>query len=106
LKHRSKYNALCLYSQINKSSRQKLCWTCPAGSQISFGKTLLSAGGYTTNIKRRFAEHNDSQSFHTSKYAPWKLEMYFVFSTETKALKFEKYLKSGSGRAFAQMHFM
>jgi hypothetical protein len=36
---------------------------------------------------------------------PWKLECYFAFGCETLARDFEKYLKSGSGRAFAKRHF-
>jgi len=36
---------------------------------------------------------------------PWKLVVAVEFATETVALSFERYLKSGSGRAFAQCHF-
>jgi hypothetical protein len=42
---------------------------------------------------------------HTSKYAPWQLKTYVAFSDEKKAHAFEKYLKSGSGRAFAKKRF-
>ncbi|MFA5074519.1 MAG: GIY-YIG nuclease family protein [Candidatus Babeliales bacterium] len=61
--------------------------------------------GYTNNLKQRLADHNCGQSIHTSKLGPWQLETYFVFSEESKAIAFEKYLKSGSGRAFAKKHF-
>jgi len=46
--------------------------------------------------------HNDGQSPHTSKFKSWKLVTYVAFSDESKAIDFEKYLKSGSGRAFAE----
>jgi hypothetical protein len=36
---------------------------------------------------------------------PWALQTYFGFSDSAKADKFEQYLKSGSGRAFAKKHF-
>jgi putative endonuclease len=61
--------------------------------------------GYTNNLKERFADHNQGKSVHTAKYRPWQLETYFAFSDEAKAVAFEKYLKSGSGRVFAKKHF-
>jgi putative endonuclease len=57
--------------------------------------------GITSDLKRRFAEHNGGKSPHTSKYAPWRLVTYVAFSDEQKAETFERYLKSGSGHAFA-----
>jgi len=61
--------------------------------------------GYTTNLKQRFADHNSGESVHTNKYMPWKLCTYIAFDTKEKAMEFEKYLKSGSGRAFVKKHF-
>jgi putative endonuclease len=61
--------------------------------------------GYTIDLKQQFKDHNQSKSIHTSKYAPWQLEVYFAFKEESKAIAFEKYLKSGSGRVFAKKHF-
>jgi predicted GIY-YIG superfamily endonuclease len=58
--------------------------------------------GVTTDLKQRFAEHNAGKSAHTSKYVPWKLVTYVAFSDEQKAEAFERYLKSGSGHAFAR----
>ncbi len=46
--------------------------------------------------------HNAGKSPHTSKHLPWKLVTYIAFSDERKAEIFERYLKSGSGHAFAQ----
>ncbi len=61
--------------------------------------------GYTTNIKERLKKHNQKECIHTCKYAPWKLKNYFAFEKKEKAIEFEKYLKSSSGRAFAKKHF-
>jgi len=61
--------------------------------------------GYTINLKERVADHNQGKSVHTAKYSPWVLEAYFAFREEDKAVAFEKYLKSGSGRVFAKKHF-
>ena len=57
--------------------------------------------GLTSDIKDRIDAHNEGRSPHTSKYKPWKLVTYLAFSNESKAVEFEQYLKSGSGRAFA-----
>jgi len=35
----------------------------------------------------------------------WQLNYYFATANQMKAKKFEKYLKSGSGRAFTIKHF-
>ncbi len=61
--------------------------------------------GYTINLKDRFADHNGGKSVHTAKYMPWQLEAYFAFREEAKAIAFERYLKSGSGRVFSKKHF-
>ncbi len=61
--------------------------------------------GVTSNLDRRVKEHNAGKSVHTNKFKPWKLSICIGFSDRTKALRFEQYLKSGSGRAFAKKHF-
>lgn len=58
--------------------------------------------GVTADLKQRIPEHNAGKSSHTSKYIPWKLVMYVAFSDKQKAETFERYLKSGSGHAFAK----
>ncbi|MFH1980339.1 MAG: GIY-YIG nuclease family protein [Pseudomonadota bacterium] len=57
--------------------------------------------GITTNLPERLKAHNTGQSPHTSKHRPWRLVTYIAFSDHHLATKFEKYLKSGSGRTFA-----
>jgi predicted GIY-YIG superfamily endonuclease len=58
--------------------------------------------GVTSDLKQRLAEHNAGKSPHTSKYVPWRLVTYVAFSDREKAAVFERYLKSGSGHAFAR----
>ena len=58
--------------------------------------------GVTSDLRRRILDHNAGKSPHTSKYGPWKLVTYVAFSDEQKAETFERYLKSGSGHAFAK----
>ena len=57
--------------------------------------------GLTDNIQSRLIDHNSGKSSHTAKYKPWRLVFHCWFDDATKASAFEKYLKSGSGRAFA-----
>ena len=58
--------------------------------------------GLTDDVPTRLKDHNSGKSRHTSKYKPWKIISFHYFENEEVALKFEKYLKSGSGRAFAK----
>ena len=58
--------------------------------------------GATVNLKRRIADHNKGKSAHTAKCTPWELLWYCAFTDKYKALEFERYLKSHSGRAFAK----
>lgn len=39
---------------------------------------------------------------HTAKFRPWRIETAISFRSESKAMAFEKYLKSGSDREFAR----
>lgn len=57
--------------------------------------------GLTSDLKRRLQEHNAGKPRHTSKYKPWRVVTYLAFSDEARARDFERYIKSGSGHAFA-----
>lgn len=61
--------------------------------------------GVTTDPNRRLDEHNSGKSIHTNKFKPWELSVCIGFAESAKARRFEQYLKSGSGRAFAKRHF-
>jgi putative endonuclease len=58
--------------------------------------------GITDDLRSRLRKHNAGEVSHTSKYAPWAIKTYIAFSDKAQAFKFEKYLKSPSGRAFAK----
>ena len=45
---------------------------------------------------------NAGKSPHTAKFKPWRLVTYIAFSDRANAESFERYLKSGSGHAFAR----
>jgi len=57
--------------------------------------------GFSADLKTRIKAHNHGQSPHTSKYKPWNLITYLAFNEKSTAMAFEKYLKSHSGKAFA-----
>jgi hypothetical protein len=50
-------------------------------------------------------EHNSGECKTTSTDRPWRIETAIFFRNEAKAHDFERYLKSGSGRAFSKRRF-
>ncbi|WP_024514880.1 GIY-YIG nuclease family protein [Bradyrhizobium sp. Tv2a-2] len=61
--------------------------------------------GIADDVPARLIKHNAGEVSHTSKYRPWRIRTYVAFTDESLAFAFERYLKSGSGRAFAKKHF-
>lgn len=57
--------------------------------------------GITDNIHKRLQHHNFGGSKHTSKVNSWEVAASVAFKDAEQTHAFEKYLKSGSGRAFA-----
>ncbi len=68
--------------------------TCPAQTYV----------GPTDDVDRRLAVHNAGGSVHTARSRPWRLVTYTAFQDREQAARFESYLKTGSGRAFAKRH--
>ena len=61
--------------------------------------------GFSKDVNARLKKHNEGGDKYTAKYKPWKIKNTISFNGKAKALAFEKYLKSHSGRAFAKKHF-
>jgi predicted GIY-YIG superfamily endonuclease len=59
----------------------------------------------TADLRQRIRAHNQRRVSHTSKYAPWRIKTYLAFSDRDQAFRFESYLKTASGRAFAKKRF-
>jgi hypothetical protein len=74
-------NVICLHPSQHQLSRTRIHWR---------------DRGFET------ASPNAGKSAHTTKFRPWELVWYCAFRDKYKALAFEKYLKSHSGRAFAK----
>jgi len=60
--------------------------------------------GLTSNVAARLMFHNKGLSLHTSTGRPWRIDVIVEFADESRAIAFEKYLKSGSGLAFSKRH--
>ncbi len=71
---------------------------------------LCSNGDYykgcTNDLEKRIAQHQNGQVDSTKDLLPIKLVTYTSFTEKQKAYEFEKYLKSGSGRAFLKKHLV
>jgi putative endonuclease len=61
--------------------------------------------GRTKDVDERLRWHNEGPCGYTVHHRPWSLVVSLEFPDEGTAAHFEKYLKSGSGRAFAKRHF-
>ena len=55
--------------------------------------------GFTDDLRARFKNHNSGRVRHTAKWKPWRVKTYVAFSDCARAVEFEKYLKTASGRA-------
>ncbi|MDP3784968.1 MAG: GIY-YIG nuclease family protein [bacterium] len=62
--------------------------------------------GCTNDIKDRLIRHQKGQVPATAGRLPIALSFYFAINDKYKAFTFEKYLKSGSGRAFIKKHLI
>ena len=61
--------------------------------------------GRATDVDERLDWHNAGPCGYTLRHRPWRVVVSMQFPTEQEAARFERYLKSGSGRAFATRHF-
>ena len=62
--------------------------------------------GVTSDVVARLSAHNAGQNRSTAPWKPWIIDVIIEFRTERMAVRFEKYLKSGAGHAFASRHFV
>jgi predicted GIY-YIG superfamily endonuclease len=61
--------------------------------------------GVTEDLHACLAKHNAGGAPHTSKFKPWRIQTAIAFNCKEKAIAFEDYLKTGSGREFSKHHF-
>jgi putative endonuclease len=68
----------------------------------SEGSSERCYAGLTDDLKERLARHNAGDVPHTSKFQPWRIKTAVAFTDRSRAVEFERYLKTSSGRAFAK----
>ena len=62
--------------------------------------------GCTSNLETRLEAHKSGKVNYSSSRLPIDLNCYIAFKDKYKAYDFERYLKSGSGKAFSQKRFI
>ncbi|MBI1305118.1 MAG: GIY-YIG nuclease family protein [Bacteroidetes bacterium] len=62
--------------------------------------------GCTSNLLIRLSYHEKGRVSFTSTRLPVSVIIYLTFNNKYRAYQFEKYLKSGSGRAFMKKRFL
>jgi len=71
--------------------------------ELSSGKKYV---GQTSNLTRRLEEHKSGRGRFTRKYEVKKLLYFEQCNSRSEALKREKYLKSGQGRAWLKQNLI
>lgn len=62
--------------------------------------------GYSSDLRQRIEDHIRGKVTTTKIYNEPRLIWYCAFTNKKKALDFERYLKAGSGHAFAKKHLV
>ena len=62
--------------------------------------------GSTSDLKQRLATHNAGGNVSTQPHRPWKIAWYAGFPNKQTATDFELYLKTASGKAFANKRLL
>ncbi len=58
--------------------------------------------GITKDLRERLKAHNAGEVPHSAKRRPWRIKTAIAFTDKARAIDFERYLKTSSGRAFAK----
>lgn len=54
--------------------------------------------GYTENLQKRLAAHNNREVLSTKALIPWKIIFYEFYTNKNDALRREKYFKTTAGK--------
>ncbi|MEK9201668.1 MAG: GIY-YIG nuclease family protein [Patescibacteria group bacterium] len=58
--------------------------------------------GFTSDLRKRFKEHNNNENTYTKGRGPFELLYYEAYRNKTDARSREKQLKSGQGKAYVR----
>ena len=56
--------------------------------------------GFTTDLRKRFKQHNNNENTYTKGRGPFELIYYEAYKNKTDARSREKQLKSGQGKGY------
>jgi putative endonuclease len=93
-------------SEITRSARKSFAHAPGVTPAVHYVYVLRSVSdhgfyiGYSANLRKRFKQHVQGDSFATSYRGPWELIYYEAYVDQADSLGREKYLKSGAGRRF------
>ena len=93
------YESEVCRAEANKRRRMKFYYVYILQSESDQERFYI---GFTEDLDSRLKVHNSGGCYHTSKYKPWRVKTAIAFVDRQKALNFEEYLKTPSGRAFAK----
>ncbi|MEI9918519.1 MAG: GIY-YIG nuclease family protein [Bacteroidota bacterium] len=62
--------------------------------------------GFSSDFKRRFEQHCNGEVSFTKTRLPVEVILLVEFRDKFRAMDFERYLKSGSGKEFSRRHFL
>ena len=62
--------------------------------------------GCTNSLERRLLEHNNGVCKSSNPYKPFELIGYIAVSDKLKAIKLERYCKTGSGSVFLKRYVL
>ena len=62
--------------------------------------------GSTSDLRERIARHDAGHVTSTKAYRPILLRSYVAVETQQRALRLERYFKTGSGKAVALKRFL
>jgi predicted GIY-YIG superfamily endonuclease len=88
-------------------TRRSTCKVSTLGLSTFFEAKVIQSGitsAVASDVDRRLEWHNAGPRGYTRRHRPWRVLVSIEFQNESAAARFEKYLKSGSGRAFAKRH--
>jgi putative endonuclease len=92
-------------SLCGRVSKTQPAWgSTRATCQFFFGVVADKQCTCPENLQNRLNDHNAGKVPHTSKFRPWVIRSATAFKDKGRAIAFERYLKSGSGRAFLHRH--
>jgi len=100
---RASANEVRLYFLLHLQSFLKCMWFYVYILELNNGKSYV---GCTIDVKERFTRHSKGYVPSTKPHLPVKLLWCCSFPDRYKAYEFERYLKSGSGRAFTIKHLI